>query len=404
MTILCQDPESIAGDSASAVKAKWSASAATNLDSSNEANCSHDLQSARLRPLPVKKIYINGKFFCQRITGTQRYARELLNQFDRLLAAENDWNIEIEILVPESVPPMPKYTNLRVRTVGRMSGTKWEQMELPRYCRGQVLFTLSGGAPVLHSRNVVTIHDAAVVAAPAGYSLAYRLWHKTICRSMARKAEHIFTNSNFSRSELEVWYGAAREKISVTDLGSDHFSRLEADSAALARFGISGKYVLTVSSHNPNKNFHRVVQAICHLNQSSAQLVIVGGHDSRVYGKSMSLPSGVRALGYVSDPELKALYENAACFVFASLYEGFGLPPLEAMASGCPVVVSRAASLPELFDGAAFFCDPYRPEDIAAAIQRAIESPPAADQLKEFARKFSWEKCARETLEVLKSL
>jgi glycosyltransferase involved in cell wall biosynthesis len=286
-----------------------------------------------------------------------------------------------------------------------MSGTKWEQIELPWYCHGQILFTLSGGAPLLHSRNVVTIHDAAVVAAPAGYTPAYRLWHQNVCRRMARTAEHIFTNSNFSKSEIVKWYGATPEKISVTYLGSDHFSRIESDSSALARLGISGKYVLAVSSHNPNKNFHRVVQAICHLNKTEIQFVIAGAHDRRVYGKSTRLSDAVRALGYVSDSELKALYENAACFVFASLYEGFGLPPLEAMASGCPVVISRAGSLPELFDDTAFFCDPYHPEDIAAAIQRAVKSPPeTADQLKTFARKFSWGKCARETLEVLKQL
>jgi glycosyltransferase involved in cell wall biosynthesis len=108
-------------------------------------------------------------------------------------------------------------------------------------------------------------------------------------------------------------------------------------------------------------------------------------------------------LGYVTDPELKALYENASCFVFPSLYEGFGLPPLEAMSSGCPVVVSRAGSLPELFDGVAFFCDPYDPEDIATAIQRAVESPrSAAGDLKAFARKFSWATCAGQTLEAIK--
>jgi glycosyltransferase involved in cell wall biosynthesis len=222
---------------------------------------------------------------------------------------------------------------------------------------------------------------------------------------MARRAEYIFTNSIFSKSEIVKWYGAIPGKISVTPLGSDHFSRLESDSSALARFGISGKYVLAVSSHNPNKNFQRVVQAMDHLSEAGTQLVIAGAHDRRIYGKSMRLPDRVRALGYVSDPELKALYQNAACFVFASLYEGFGLPPLEAMASGCPVVVSRTASLAELFDGAAFFCDPYDPEDIAAAIQRAVKSPPAAaDGLKAFAKKFSWEKCARETLEVLEHL
>lgn len=353
----------------------------------------------------MKKIYINGKFFCQRITGTQRYARELLKHLDSLLSEEDNRKIAIEILIPKCVQSMPPYTNLQVQTVGRMSGTKWEQLELPQYCRGQILFTLSGGAPILHSRNVVTIHDAAVSAAPAGYSLAYRLWHRNICRRMAHKAEHIFTNSHFSKSEIVKWYGAVPEKISVTYLGSEHFSRLEGDASALQKFGISGKYVLAVSSHNPNKNFHRIVEATSYLDAMDAQLVIAGARDSRVYRESTRLPDGVKVLGYVSDAELKCLYEHAACFVFASLHEGFGLPPLEAMTCGCPVVVSRAASLPELFDGAAFFCDPYDPEDIAGAIQRAVKSQPTtADELKAFAQKFSWEKCARETLEALKRL
>src|SRR4029077_216607 len=179
--------------------------------------------------------------------------------------------------------------------------------------------------------------------------------------------------------------------ISVAYLGSDHFVDLEADASTLARFGISGQYILAAGVHNSNKNFERVAQAFCRHNTSGTPLVIAGGRDSKVYRESLRLPDGVRTLGYVSDAELKALYANAACFVFPSLYEGFGLPPLEAMASGCPVVVSRTASLPELFDGAAFFCDPYDPEDIAAAIQRAVDAPLcAADDLKAFARKFSW--------------
>lgn len=351
------------------------------------------------------KIYINGKFFCQPISGTQRYARELLNQFDRLLPEKNEWNIAIEILVPPCAQSVPEFKNLQVRTVGKRSGTVWEQLELPQYCRGQVLFTLSGGAPILHSRNIVTIHDAAVVAAPAGYSLAYRLWHGNLCRRMARKAEHIFTVSKFSKSEIVRWYGAVPEKISVTYLAGDHFSRVESDSSTLARFGICGKYALAASVHNPNKNFDRVVEAVCHDQATRLPLVLAGGHDSSVYRKGASLPSGVHVLGRVSDRELKALYENAACFVFASLYEGFGLPPLEAMSCGCPVVVSRVESLREIFDGAAFFCDPYDPIDIAAAIQRAAGSPSAsADDRKTFARKFSWEQCARETLAVLNSI
>jgi glycosyltransferase involved in cell wall biosynthesis len=356
----------------------------------------------------VNKLCINGKFFCQRITGTQRYARELLRQFDCLLATEDYRHLAIEVLVPKSMPssapPMPSYANLRVQAIGRMSGTYWEQVELPYYCRGEVLLTLSGGAPVLHPRNVVALHDAAVAAAPAGYSLPYRLWHKNICQRMARTAEHIFTNSNFSKSEIMKWYGADPKKISVIPLGGDHASHSTADPSALQRFGLSGKYVLAVSSHNPNKNFQRIVRAVSYLNYA-AQLVIAGGHDSRIYRNGLQLPAGVRVLGYVSDAELKSLYENAACFVFASLYEGFGLPPLEAMSCGCPVVLSHAASLPEIFEGVACFCDPYSPEDIARAIQRTLESPPLpSNELKAFANRFSWERCARETLDVLQSL
>src|SRR5207253_1801964 len=131
---------------------------------------------------------------------------------------------------------------------------------------------------------------------------------------------------------------------------SDHFSALPADSSVLTRKDISGTYVLAVSSHNPNKNFHRVQQAISELDGSGIQLVIAGAPDARVYRDHLQVSKNARVLGYVNDPELKALYEHAACFVFASLYEGFGLPPLEALASGCPIVVSRTASLPELFE------------------------------------------------------
>ncbi len=353
----------------------------------------------------MKKISVNGKFFCQQITGTQRYAREVLNQLDRLLSTEDKGKIAIEILVPQNGRQVPRYKNLQVRVVGKLNGIAWEQFELPLYCKRKVLLTLSGGAPVLHACNVVTIHDAAVFAAPAGYSLLYRLCYRNLCRQMGRTAKHILTVSNFSKSEIVKWYGADPAKVSVAYCGSEHFSRLEADNLTLARFGIQGKYILAASSHNPNKNFRRLVEAIRHHFIGAPQLVIAGGNDSRIYRESMELPDAVRVLGYVSDSELKALYQNAACFVFPSLYEGFGLPPLEAMTCGCPTVVSQTASLPEIFEGAAFFCNPYSPKDIAAAIQRAIDVPvPDADQLKTFARKFSWETCARETLEVLRNV
>lgn len=286
-----------------------------------------------------------------------------------------------------------------------MTGTKWEQLELFRHCRGHVLLTLSGGAPILHSRNVVTIHDAAVAASPEGYSHAYRLWHRNVCRRMAKTAEHIFTVSNFSKSEIVKWYGADPERLSVTYLGGDHFLELAADRSALVRFGISGPYVLSTGVLNSNKNFDRIVRAACsYRTKSGIPLVIAGGGDSNVY-RSVQLPNGICALGYVTDAELKALYEGASCFVFPSLYEGFGLPPLEALSLGCPIVVSRGGSLQEIFNNVAFFCDPYDPGDIASVIHRAVKAAPSlADELKRFARRFTWKECARQTLETIEAI
>ena len=347
-------------------------------------------------------LCINGKFLAQPITGTQRYARELLREIDTLLLEDRYKELDIEVLAPQSVLSIPDYKNIRVRHVGRTSGTLWEQLELPFYCGNNVLFTPSGGAPLMHSRNTITIHDGAVFAAPDGYSSAYRLWYQMLYQKMAQRAIHIFTVSHFSKSEIVKWCFARQDAITVTYPGSNHFTKLQADSSTLDRFGIQGKYVLAVSSHNPNKNFARTVRALSSLSESGVEVVIVGGSDSRVYGRGVDPPKGARLLGYVSDTELKALYEGAECFVFASLYEGFGLPPLEAMSCGCPVVVSRVASLPEIFKAAATFCDPFDEQDIAASVLRSIMSPPAPPQkLKEAAGMYTWEKCARETLDRL---
>jgi glycosyltransferase involved in cell wall biosynthesis len=352
----------------------------------------------------VKKICINGKFFSQRTTGTQRYARELLREFDRILAQEGREDIAIEILVPRDAILIPDYVNLKVRVVGKMTGMIWEQLELPRFCNGQLLVTLSGGAPLLHPRNVITIHDTSVFAAPDGYSLAFRTWYRALYKWMARKADLVLTVSNFSKLEIVKWCGANPAKIEVTYLGSEHLSELEAEPDALAKFGISQPYILAVSSQNPNKNFARIAQALVLYGSGKEQFVIAGGQ-SGIYQKDFKLPREVRTLGHVSDVELKALYMGASCFVFASLYEGFGLPPLEAMACGCPVVVSRVASLLEIFAGVAVFCDPYDPNDIAAAVKQLLQSPPAtADELQTFAKTFSWHLCACKTLELLVAL
>jgi glycosyltransferase involved in cell wall biosynthesis len=162
-------------------------------------------------------------------------------------------------------------------------------------------------------------------------------------------------------------------------------------------------FVLAVSSLAPHKNLGTLVQAIGRIRHRHADLdvVLAGARFDRVFGTGLLPESGAIQVGYVSDAELKALYQSAACFVYPSLYEGFGLPPLEAMACGCPVVLSSAGALPEVGGNAVLYFDPNDPVALAAAVARVLDEPGLARQLCENGRaraaELTWDRCARQT-------
>ncbi len=307
------------------------------------------------------------------------------------------------LLIPPAVKAVPEYRRIQVSRVGRSSGQIWEQLELPFHARGGVLFSLVGGAPLLHPRNIITIHDAAVFAAPGGFSLAFRVWYHFLYWALCRTALHVLTVSHFSRAELVKWCGANPSKFTVTYLGSEHARRPEPDPDVLAGNRLRQfKYVLVVGSRNPNKNLTGVIRAIPFLANSGVDIAIAGQNNSKVFGELHISEEQVRDLGYVNDSELRTLYENAACFVFPSFYEGFGLPPLEALALGCPAVVSDSNSLAEIFKSVAFLCNPEDPSDIADKIKNACKAPEGErGRYRKFADGFTWRECATITWDVL---
>jgi glycosyltransferase involved in cell wall biosynthesis len=256
-----------------------------------------------------------------------------------------------------------------------------------------------GGAPLLHRRNVLTLHDAAVFARPGSFSVAFRYWYRFLYRCLSHTAVHVFTVSDFSGAELVKWCGVKPEKITVTYLGSGHALQPEPDCGVLARNELEPrKYVLAVGSRNPSKNLKGLLKAFRLFRDSGLQLVIAGASYSKVFKPQGIADDGVRDLGYVSDSELRSLYENAACFVFPSYYEGFGLPPLEALALGCPTVVSDGSSLREIFSDVAFLCNPASFEDIAIKTLQARQSNEEdRKRYREFALRFRWEECATIT-------
>ncbi|WP_255211319.1 glycosyltransferase family 4 protein [Geobacillus zalihae] len=353
-----------------------------------------------------KRIYINARFLTQSITGVQRFAIELVKALDNLIDKKiiDKNKIEIILLAPKDLKIEIELKHIFLRQVGFLKGHLWEQFELPIYSRKGFLINLCNTAPLLKRNQTVAIHDAAVFAIPEAYTFIFRTWYKVLYKCLGNWLDKIITVSNFSKNELVKFCGINPDKIHVIYEGKEHILSVKAESGILEKYNLKkGKYLLAVSSLNPNKNFIAIIKALEMLGNTKFDIAIAGGTDPKVFNSSNKLSyQNVKYLGYVSDEELKALYENAACFIFPSFYEGFGLPPLEAMACGCPVIISNTASLPEIFGDVALLCDPYKPETISRAIKQIELNPNLRKFMSEkgikHSQKFQWEKCALELL------
>ena len=359
------------------------------------------------------KVAINGRFLTQEVTGVQRYAIELVKALDRLVS-EADPAVEaysFELLAPRR--ELKQNLGLRsipVRQVGRLGGHLWEQLELPYYVRKRCLLSLCNAGPLAKRNQVVTVHDAAVFANPQNFSLRFRTWYKLLLVGLGRTAARVATVSSFSKKELIRYCKMPEAKLRVTLEGGEHVLSVPTDKEILQRQALEHRpFVLAVSSLSPNKNFRAVVRAAELLGDTDFDVVVVGGTNPRIFSRSgQSLPDSVKHTGYVSDGELRALYESAACFIYPSFYEGFGLPPLEAMSCGCPTIASGTASMPEVCGDAVLYCDPGDPADIARNIRQLMQDKSLREDMRtkglQRAHGFSWEGCARETVSVVDEL
>jgi glycosyltransferase involved in cell wall biosynthesis len=353
-------------------------------------------------------IYINGRFLTMPITGVQRYALELSNALDDLLQESLPGvGTPITCLVPPDCTQKPEWQKIEVRAVGSFTGNLWEQIDLPGHARDGLLFSPANIGPYFHPNQVVTIHDASVFAYPQAYSLAFRFKYRLMFRRLAKVARTIITVSRFSQGELRRYCRFPQERIAIIAHGSEHLERLTSDETILDRYGIRDRaYFLGVGSWSIHKNLDAVVKAFRLLDREELRLVLVGGKFERVFHSSdIDLPANTIRLGYVSDAGLQALYQNAIALVFSSKYEGFGLPVLEAMAAGCPVICARSSSLPEVGGDAVLYFDPDDVRELSDRMRLLLDSESMQKSLrmkgKARSRKFSWKETARKTWEVL---
>ena len=348
-------------------------------------------------------VYANARFLTQRMTGVQRYAMEISRELRKLRKG-------IRFISPKNVLHRELASELEAEEYGKLTGHFWEQVELPAYLNSRgtpLLVNFAATAPVLYRNQLTTIHDLAFLRNPGWFSKSSSYYYRFLIPLVARRLPRIITVSEFSKGEIVNLLHVPEERIKVIPNGvSSIFTPANGDSNEY------GDYILTISALNPRKNLRRLFEAYRILDMGNTKLVVVG-EENRVFGgeglkELIQSSDGIVHHRIVDDQMLLRLYRNARIMVYPSLYEGFGLPPLEAMGCGCPVVVSNATSLPEVCGDAAFYVDPYKVESIAEGMCKVLTDDSLRQSLIRKglgrAKMFTWEQSAKEHLKVFEEV
>ena len=342
-----------------------------------------------------KKIIINGKFMSQTVTGVQRYAREILLELDKIVTKEDN----IEVVINADAKDIPEYKNIAIKQIGKFSGNLWEQISLPLYViknRG-ICVSLCNMMPVL-TPHIAVIHDVSPKANPTFYSWKFRMWYNLVFGLCIHRTRKIITVSEFSKSEICKYYKINPVKIFVIPNAWQHFERIGYDENALEKYNLDkGKYYFALSSMSPNKNFKWIAEAA--KNNPDSVFAVAGGINSKVFGADFSFdkPDNLKLLGYVSDEEAKTLMRDCKAFLFPTFYEGFGIPPLEALSTGAKAVVSDASCMREIFEEAVYYIDPNKYGfKISASMNEDFIGQNAV------LKKYSWNYSAKNMLDILK--
>lgn len=333
-------------------------------------------------------IVVNSRFLTQKISGVQRFAIELSLRLKKLMP-------EVLFVTPHNIIHYNLADQLEAVVIGKNQGHIWEQYDLPMFLKKHsnsmpLLVNLANTAPIFYKKKVATVHDLAVYDVPKSYSFTFRLIYKIMLPAIIRTSQKVFTVSNFSQNRIKDRFGIT--PVIISNSVSSFFS---ADKSVKKE-----KIILAVSSLDPKKNFSSLIEAFIRANLIEYKLVIVGARNNlfdqiNLISDKNTDKDNIVFTGHISDSDLASIYQRASVFVYPSFYEGFGIPPLEAMASGCPTIVSDIPSLREVCGDASIYVDPYDVSDIANKLREVCYNLELQTYLHkkglENIRRFSWE-------------
>ena len=353
--------------------------------------------------------------FVNKRTGTENYSFQLLRALARI-DKKNNYIIYTGNLVNSGDIRWPDNFTFKQISWPRF----WTQggLALQSFKDSlNLLFIPAHTLPILRPTNlktIITVHDLGAEYLPKLHQLRQLIYLKYITKYQLRSATKLIAVSNATKEDLIKRVGISPKKIAVIYEGYDNklFKPIKGDTLvnSLIEFNLKPQsYFLFVRTVQPRKNLERIIKALAKLND---KLLIVGSRgwlSDEIYKlpKKLGIEDSVKFLGYVPDEKLPALYSGAAALVFPSLFEGFGLPILEAQACGCPVITSNISSMPEVAGKGAILVNPYSVDDIVKGMERVAREGERVKLIKrgfENVKRFSWEKCARETLKVLENV
>lgn len=357
------------------------------------------------------KVIIDCRMVTKELHGIARYTYELIKG--------NNNRVNYYLLVNDIEKGKEIFSGIDninfIRMRSKFLSIK-EQIELPiilnKYKDNAIFHSPSFvSSPFIKNKMIMTIHDLNHIKFPEFYSCFHKYYYKYIVKNSAKKSSKILTVSNFSKAELVEWLNCKEDKIVITYNGIDRKflnNTIESNEYVKEKYNLPSRYILYIGNMKKHKNLKRLIDAMPLLNDRNIKLVINNKCTDEISRriKLLGIEERIKFIGFIDEEDLPSIYNQSEVFVFPSLYEGFGLPPLEALMSGTRVVTSNNTALGEIFNNIAVTVNPYSSEEIAKGINESLILDNKRDDklMKELMKLYNWDLLCQTTFEEYKKL